>query len=133
MTELHRHARRQLLAVILAAISVTALYLWSSNFMASSAGFAWLALPAIVEAFRGGRTRRPVQDERDEMIAQRATTIGYSALWVGLVVWGVSVPLVFGDEGVVPLVWVAPVLWVAWWTVAGVRAIAILVLDGRDQ
>jgi hypothetical protein len=131
MTELNRNARLELLAALLSAVSAVILYLWSSQVLASLAGFAWLALPAIAAAVRRDTARTRLHDERDEQIAARATTVGYAVFWVGLVAWGVTVPLAFGSEGEVPLAWVAPVLWVGWWTVTGVRAVTILVLDSR--
>lgn len=127
MTSLHRHARFDLFVTALTAIAVAALYLWSGNPSASMAGFALLALSGVRAALRRGAT--PVQDERDEAILQRANVTGYSALWLGLVAWGVVAPLRFAEAGSVPLAWVAPVVWVAWWLVTLVRSITILALD----
>ena len=131
MTEFRKFALFQLAVAGLAAAAVIALYAWSGNVTASLAGFALLALMGLRAAFRRGDGTRPVQDERDDAIRHRATVAGYVALWLALVIWGTAMPLIFGDRGTVPLVWVAPVVWVAWWLVTCVQSITILVLDSR--
>ena len=131
MTEFRRYARFQLIVTSLTAVAVVALLVITGNAMASLAGFSVMALTGFqVLAFSRGR-RKPIQDERDEAIQRRAYAAGYTALWLFLVAWGVSVPLMFASAGSVPLVYVAPVVWVGWWLLASVRAVAILVLDAR--
>lgn len=125
MTRSLKYARYQLAVAALTAVTVVVVYLFSHNVLASLAGFALLALGGLRSAF----ARQPVEDERDQAIHQRATLAGYTALWLALVVWGVSVTLAFGDRGSVPLVWVAPVVWTAWWLVTAVRSVTILLLD----
>jgi cytochrome b561 len=131
MTRYRKLARFQLAVAALAAVAVVSLYAWSGNVIASLAGFALLALIGFRAVFLQGSGARPVQDERDDAIQQRATVAGYVALWLALVIWGTAMPLVFGDRGTVPLVWVAPVVWVAWWLFTCVQSIAILLLDSR--
>lgn len=131
MTEFRKNALFQLVVAGLAALAVVVLYVWSRNVMASMAGFALLALLESRAMFRRGKGAHPVQDERDEAMQRQAALVGYVALWLALVAWGVAVPLIFGERGTVPLVWVAPVVWVAWWLVTSVRSVTILVLDRR--
>ena len=131
MTEFRKLALFQLAVAGLAAVAVISLFAWSGNVLASMAGFAMLALLGLRAALLQGSGTRPVQDERDEAIQHRATVAGYVALWLALVIWGTAMPLVFGDRGTVPLVWVAPVVWVAWWLVTCVQSITILILDSR--
>jgi cytochrome b561 len=131
MTKFRKFALFQLAVAGLAAVAVISLFAWSGNVLASMAGFATLALLGLRAALLQGSGTRPVQDERDEAIQHRATVAGYVALWLALVIWGTAMPLVFGDRGTVPLVWVAPVVWVAWWLVTCVQSITILILDSR--
>jgi len=131
MTEFRRYAVYQLVVAGLAAVAVILLLVFTRNVMASLAGFALLALVGARRVILRESTASPVQDERDEAIQRRATVAGHVALWLALVAWGVAVPLVFGDRGTVPLVWVAPVVWVAWWLVTCVQSLTILVLDAR--
>jgi hypothetical protein len=133
MTEFHRNARFQLLVAGSSAIAVLVLYAVTHNVMASMAGFALLALLEARALLRRRQGVPTVQDERDEAILQRSTVMGYTVLWVALVAWGVFVPLRFGDRGSVPVEWVAPVVWVAWWLVAVTRSMSVLVLDGRGE
>ena len=127
MNEFRRLALFELLVVGLTAIAVVVLFVVTHNVLASQAGFALLALLGFRALFRRGRSS--VEDERDAEIQRRAALIAFVALWIGLVAWGVFVPLRYGDAGVVPLAWVAPVVWVAAWLVTGVRSVTILVLD----
>jgi uncharacterized membrane protein len=125
MTHSQKYARFQLAVAALAGAAVLVVYLLSHNLLGSMAGFAFLALLGLRPSFM----RRPVEDERDEAIHRRAATAAHTVLWLALVVWGVSVTLAYDDRGSVPLPWVAPVVWVAWWLVTAVRSITILVLD----
>jgi len=129
MTHSQKYAWYQLAVAALAAVAVLAIYLLSRNVLGALAGFAFLALLGARPAFM----RRPVEDERDEAIHRQAALAAHVALWLALVVWGVSVTLAFGDRGSVPLPWVAPVVCVAWWLVTAVRSITILVLDHRGS
>jgi hypothetical protein len=129
MTRSRKYALYHLAVAGLAAVAVLVVYLLSHNVLTALAGFAVLALLG----FRFGFLRRPVEDERDDAIHRRAALAGHVALWLALVAWGVSVTMAFGDAGTVPLVWVAPVVWVAWWLVTAVRSVAILVLDRRGS
>lgn len=134
MTALRRKAVYQLVVVGLTAVAVPVMYASTGNVMASLAGFAVLGLLRVRPVMTRRGERRPVYDERDVAILHRATRVGHTALWSAMVIWGVGVTLSFGwlgDSGHVPLVWVAPVVWVAWWLVTGVRSLAILVLDSR--
>ena len=97
------------------------------------AGFAVLALSGVQGFVLSRRGIPTIQDERDEAIQRRAVAAGYSALWLLLIVWGVSTPLIFMNEGSVPLSYVAPVVWVGWWLVLTVRSVTALVLDTRGS
>lgn len=132
MTSFRKYAFFQLVVAGLAAVAVAALYVLTGKVLASLAGFAFLGLSGLRPVILSDG-ESPVQDERDEAIQRRATVAGYTALWLALVAWGVAVPLSFGDSGTVPLSWVAPVVWVAWWLVACVRSVTILVLDSRGS
>jgi len=131
MTELRKYARFQLMVVGLTALAVTAVFLATGNAMASLSGFAVMALLGVRAMTFRGRRQGPVQDERDEAILRRAYAVGYTALWLFLVAWGVVVSLAFSDEGGVPLVYVAPVVMLGWWLMTLVRSITILMLDSR--
>lgn len=129
MTSLHKHARFELLVAALVVMAVAILYAWSGKAMVSLAGFSMLALSGVRMAVEAARGDAEKGDERDAIITERASVAGYTALWLALVAWGVAVPLRFGADGMVPLVWVAPVIWVAWWLVTVVRSVTILILD----
>lgn len=131
MTELRRHALYELRVTVLTAVTVAVIYLFTRQVMPSMAGFALLALLGVKALPRRGRSPGPVLDERDEAIHRQAAITAYTLLWLALVLWGVVVPLRFGEAGSVPIAWVAPVVWVSWWWVTGVRAVATLVLDQR--
>ncbi len=132
MTEFRRYALFQLVVIGLAAVAVAIVYSIFHSLLASLAGFSVLALLGLWPIVR----RRSVEDERDEAIQRQAGLAGLAghvALWLALVAWSVSVSLVFGERGSVPMVWVAPVIWVAWWLVTLVRSVTILVLDRRGS
>jgi hypothetical protein len=129
--EFRRYALFQLIVLGLAATAVVVIYLISGNPLASLAGFAVLALQGLRPWFGKWGGSKPVQDERDEAIQKQATVAGYVALWLALVAWGTTATLIFGERGSVPLVWVAPVVWVAWWLVTCVQSMTILILDSR--
>lgn len=132
MTEFRQHARFQLLVAVMAALAVIAIYLGTHKLMASLAGFALLALLDTRALLRRRRGVQPVQDERDEAILHRSTVIGYTVVWLAMVAWGVFVPLRYGESGSVPLEWVAPVVWAAWWLVAVTRSMSVLILDRQE-
>jgi hypothetical protein len=132
MTEFRKSARFQLVVAGLTALAVGGVFVTTGNALASSAGFAVMALLGFQALPIPGRRRPPtIQDERDEAIQRRAYSAGYTALWAFLVAWGVIVPLAFSEGGEVPLALVAPVIWVAWWLLTVVRSLTILVLDSR--
>jgi len=133
MTEFRKYARFHLVVTTLAVVAVLVILVITGNMMASLSGFSVLALLGFRGLIPSLSRRLPIQDERDEAIQRRAVTAGYTALWLFLVAWGVAVPLAFANEGGVPLVYVAPVVWVGWWLVATVRPITILVLDSRGS
>jgi hypothetical protein len=133
VTEFSKYARFRLTVRALAAAAVTVVLAITGNVMASLSGFSVMALLGLRGLNPLRKRRNPVQDERDEAIQRRAFTAGYTALWLFLVVWGVAVVLAFAKEGSVPMVYVAPVIWVGWWLVASVRSITILVLDSRGS
>ena len=133
MTEFRKFAWFQLGVTALAAVAVLVMLAITGNVMASLSGFSVLALLGVQGLIFSRRRRSPIQDERDETIQRRAMAAGYTALWFFLVAWGVGVPLAFSNESDVPLMYVAPVVWVGWWLVASVRSITILVLDSRGS
>jgi hypothetical protein len=129
MTGSQKYAIYHLAVAAGAAAAVLIVYLLYHNVLAALAGFALLALLGL----RPAVARSPLEDERDVAIHRQAALAGHVALWLALVVWGVSVTMAFGERGSVPLVWVAPVVWVAWWLVTAVRSVTILVLDRRGS
>lgn len=129
MTSLHKDARFELVTALLVVVAVAILYAWSGRAMASMAGFSLLALSGVRTAVRSARGDSGEVDERDEIITQRASVAGYTVFWIAFVAWGLTVTLRFGADGFVPIIWVAPVLWVAWWLVTVVRSITVLVLE----
>ncbi len=133
MTEFRKYARFQLIVAALTAVAVLMMLATTRNVMASLAGFSVMALLGVQGLVFSRRKRSPIQDERDQAIQRRAMTIGNAALWLLLVVWGVWVPLTFSNEGGVPLIYVAPVVWVGWWLMVSVRSVTILVLDSRGS
>jgi len=130
MTDFRKYARFQLAVAALAAVAVLVVLAITGNVMASLSGFSVLALLGFQGLVFYRRGRGPIQDERDEAIQHRAVAAGYTAFWLFLVAWGVGVPLAFMNEGRVPLVYVAPVVWVGWWLMVSVRSITVLVLEG---
>lgn len=137
MTALHWDALVQLAVDVVVAVVVGGLYVWTGNLMASLAGFALFALTLyrytlpMLRRERGRASR--MRDERDEAIQRRATGAAHTALWLGLVLWAVAVMVRFHARGAVPLVWVAPVVFVALWLVTSVKSITVLVLDHRGS
>lgn len=129
MTEFRRHARFQLAVVGLTALAVAGIYVVTGDVLVSLAGFAVMALLGVRAFVRRSSKGSPVHDERDQTMQRRAFALGYTALWFVLIVWAVGVTLAFADRGSVPLAWVAPVVWVGWWLMIGVRAATVLVLD----
>jgi hypothetical protein len=131
VTEFREHARFQLIVVALAGVAFGTVFVLTGDVLPSIAGFAILGVLGFQPWLRRGNRRSPIQDERDEAIRQKATARGYAALWVLLVAWGVAVPLAFSGAGSVPIEFVAPVVWVAWWVMLLVRSLTIMVLDSR--
>lgn len=131
MTEFRKFAWFQLAVTGLAGTAVLVVYAITGNGMASLSGFSVMALLGFRWLTLSRNRELPIQDERDEAIHRRASTIGFAALWFFLVAWGVGVPLAFSDEGLVPLVYVASMVWVAWWLMISVQSVTILVLDSR--
>ena len=129
MTEFRRYALFQLAVTGLAAVAVAAVYSLFHSLLASLAGFALLGLLGLWPIVR----RQTVADERDEAIQRQAALTGYVVLWLALVAWSVSMTLAFGERGSVPMVWVAPLVWVAWWLVTVVRSVTILILDQKGS
>jgi hypothetical protein len=96
-------------------------------------GFATLGLLGFGPLFyrrRGGQA--VVVDERDASIQRRSIVIGYVVFWLAFVAACVSLPMVYGERGTVP-VWM--VTSAVWWGVAivyGVAAAASLVQYGSE-
>jgi hypothetical protein len=133
MTEFRRFARFQLVVSALTALAVLMILAITGNVMASLAGFSVLALPGFRGLSFSRRQTSPIRDERDQSMERRAVSLGYSALWLFLIVWGVAIPLTFMEESRVPMIYVAPVVWVGWWLMITVRSVAVLVLDSRGS
>ncbi len=133
MTEFRKYARFQLIVVALTAVAVLVMFGTTRNVMASLAGFSVMALLGFRALISSRGRGWPIQDERDKAIQSRAFTAGYTALWLFLVTWGVSMSLAFADEGSVPMIYVAPVVLVGWWLMESTRAITTLVLDSRGS
>ena len=133
MTEFRKYARFQLIVAALTAVAVLVMLATTRNVMASLAGFSVMALLGVQGMIFSRRRRLPIQDERDEAIQRRAMAAGYTALWLFLIPWGVGVSLAFSYEDGVPLIYVAPVVWVGWWLMISVRSVTILVLDSRGS
>jgi hypothetical protein len=133
MTDFRKYARFQLAVATLAAVAVLVVLAITGNVMVSLSGFSVLALLGVQGLVFSRRRRGPIQDERDEAIQRRAVAAGYTAFWLFFIAWGVGVPLAFMNESRVPLVYVAPVVWVGWWLVVSVRSITVLVLDSRGS
>ena len=131
MTEFRKFAWFQLAVTGLAGTAVLVVFAITGNVMASLSGFSVMALLGFRWLIMTRNRPPPIQDERDEAIQRRASTAGYAGLWIFLVAWGVCIPLAFADEGSVPLVYVAPMVWVGWWIMATVQSFTILLLDTR--
>jgi len=128
VTSLQKYAVFHLVVLACTLAAVGALLLATGRPMASLAGFALLALIGIRGTSMRG-TRSPIQDERDEQIVRRAAAASYTIFWICFVAWGVVLTLAFQNGAAVPIVYIAPAVWVGMWLVLAVRAVAILALN----
>jgi hypothetical protein len=91
-------------------------------------GFGILGLIGFGPVFFRRRQGQIVADERDQQIQRRAWIIGYAVFWVLFVLTAVLVaPLVYGQEGSVPVWAVQMSVFAGFMTVYAVGSIAILV------
>ena len=70
-------------------------------------------------------------DERDRLIQGRSVLVAYSVFWLAFVASCVSLPVVYGWRGAVPVVAVQSSVWIAVMLVVDVTSLATLVQYGR--
>jgi len=131
MTRFQKYAVFHLSVTFAAAFAVGVLFLATGNVEAALGGFSLLALVGFGEFYWRRVGRLPLEDERDEQIARQAGTVAYVVFWVCFVLWGTGLTLSFAESGEVPIVYVAPAVWVAAWLVIAVRSVAILTINAR--
>lgn len=98
--------------------------------------FGLLGLMGLGPLFFRGKAGQVVADERDLLIHQRAWTIAYSLFWVVFVLAATLLsPLIYGQDGAVPVVIVQGGVAVGFMLVYVIGSIAILMQyagDSRD-
>ena len=132
MSNFRKYAWFHLAVCAATVLAVVTLLSVTGNGPAAMAGFATLALLGLGEMyFRSGR-RRPCEDERDQENERKAVSMAYLVFWLCFVAWGTVLSMRFSSAGQVPLHFVTPAVFTAWWLVTAVRATTALVLDGRQ-
>jgi uncharacterized membrane protein len=132
MSAAQRNAWFNLIVVLVSValvVGLSALMGWPK----AIGGFALLAMLAFGPLFYRRRGAQVVVDERDVSIQRRSIVIGYGVFWLAFVAACVSLPMVYGERGSVP-VWM--VTSAVWWGVAivyGVAAAATLVQYGSER
>ena len=95
-------------------------------------GFATLGLLGFGPLFYRRRGRQAVVDERDASIQRRSIVLGYSVFWLAFVAECVSLPMIYGPTGAVPVWLVASAVWWGVAIVYGVAAAASLIQYGSE-
>src|SRR5262249_4663785 len=113
---------------VIALTIVTVLFLLPFLGRAALGGLGFLGLTGFGPLFFRKKAGRVLTDERDQLIQVRSWVLAYSLFWVVLVLAAALLsPLVYGQEGAVP-VWVVQVsVFFAFMLVHGLASIAILV------
>jgi hypothetical protein len=124
-----------LVVLAAAALSAAGLILMRGGWAPASEALGLLGLLGLVPFFgwKARRAGRVLEDERDREIARTASSVGFAAVWV-LLVLALLTPLFLKGPGAtltlrtdrVPLL-IVP----AWMVVMGVRAVVTLVLHRR--
>jgi hypothetical protein len=126
MTATQRHAWFSL--AVVAATIVAVLALTPVLGPRAQVAFALLALLALGPLFVRRKHREVPVDERDRAIGQRAGMIAYAVFWLAFVAACLSLPVLYGWGGSVPVVVVQAAVWWAWILVVGARSAVTLVL-----
>ncbi|HEY2154825.1 MAG TPA: hypothetical protein VGH33_04300 [Isosphaeraceae bacterium] len=95
-------------------------------------GFGTLGLLGFGVLFYRRRGAQVVMDERDVSIQRRSIVLGYAVFWLAFVAACVSLPVVYGERGCVPVWMVASAVWWGVAIVYGVAAAATLVQYGSE-
>lgn len=74
------------------------------------------------------RRREVLEDERDLMIRRRSGIVAFSIFWLAFVAACMSLPVVYGWEGSVPVSIILSGVWYGFMLVVGVTAVTTLVL-----
>ncbi len=131
MSAVQRNAWFNLVVVLVAVALVVGLRVLM-GWPRAIAGFGTLGLLGFGPLFYRRRGAEVVADERDASIQRRSLVLGYTLFWLAFVAACVSLPMVYGEKGCVP-VWL--VMSSVWWGLAivyGVAAAATLVQYGRE-
>jgi len=131
MTRYRKYSRFQLLVSLSALVAASVLLLIPATRTAYLAGFGILGLLGVGEILFN-RKGSPLEDERDEAIQRKATTAGFTMLWLGLVGWSLLALFVFSSNGTVPIGVVKPLVPLVWCLMTLTQATWALVLDGRS-
>jgi hypothetical protein len=133
MSNFQRYARFHLIVAVTTLIVVLALLIIPATSQGYLAGFSLLSLLGFGEVYFQRPERKPIEDERDEQINRKALIWAYTVFWICFVGWGVMTTLVFSNKGSIPMDFVEPVVWVAWWLVTIVHSTVVLMLYGKDM
>ncbi len=126
MNATQKHAWFNLVVV---AVTVVVLLALLRPFGARALGaFGLLGLLGLGPGFFRRRRGEVVIDERDRAIVRRAGLIAYGVFWVAFVVVCVSLPLLYGWDGSVPVVAAQSAVWVALMLLIAARSLTTLVL-----
>lgn len=131
MTDLRKFAWYQLAVFALGGAAYPVMLAITRNALASLAAFAVLALLPVPQMILIRRRRWPLVDERDQAIWRRAESEGYRVFGLLMMFWAVWVGIAFADDGQVPYLLVAPVVWIGCLLMMAARSIFTLALDSR--
>jgi hypothetical protein len=121
------------LVVVLASVALVVGLSVGLGWPKAIGGFGVLGLLGFGPLFYRRRAGQAVvMDERDASIHRKSIVLGYAVFWLAFVAACVSLPMVYGERGTVP-VWM--VTSAVWWGVAivyGVAAAASLIQYGWE-
>jgi hypothetical protein len=126
MSALQKFAWFNLSVVVLTLVAVLLLLPWLGK--GALGGFGLLGLIGLGPLFMRKRPGQVVTDERDALIQQRSWIVAYALFWVVFVLAAVLLaPLVYGQEGAVPVWVVQSSVFCGFMLVYALASIAILV------
>ncbi|MFO0909025.1 MAG: hypothetical protein U0794_11870 [Isosphaeraceae bacterium] len=130
MTVAQKQAWYGLLVSLASCVLVASLWPWLGPI--AQAGFGVLGLHGLTPWLFRRRTSGVTWDERDTAIQRRSIVVAYAVFWLVFVLTCVSLPLVYGWSGAVPVPLVQASVWLAWVLITVVNSSATLVQYGRE-